>query len=90
MYCRLILCYNHLFLLLFGKELCDLYRYFETSYFNELDGHKTLKGKMVVKVAQDDMKAVEDAEKKVDDALTKVVLDHSLVLANKDNEIRLL
>lgn len=77
------------------KELCDLYRYFQTSYFNELEAHKTLKGQMAVKeqelkVALDEVKAAQDAEKKADETLTKALADHSLVLANKDDEIRLL
>ncbi|XP_048500845.1 uncharacterized protein LOC109134998 [Beta vulgaris subsp. vulgaris] len=33
----------------FGKELRDLYRYFQTSYFQEVRDHKELKCKMVVK-----------------------------------------
>lgn len=50
---------------------------------------------MVVKeqelvATQDEVKAAQEAEKKADDALTKVVTSHSLVLANKDDEIRLL
>lgn len=50
---------------------------------------------MVVKeqellAARDDQNAAKEAAQKVDNTLRKVVLDHSLVLANKDNEIRIL
>ncbi|XP_057251946.1 uncharacterized protein LOC130589374 [Beta vulgaris subsp. vulgaris] len=78
-----------------GKELCDFYRYFQTSYFNEVKVSKELKGRMAVK-EQELLAAITEkndalaAESKADAALTKAVEDHSLVLFNKDEEIRLL
>ena len=50
---------------------------------------------MVVKeqellAAQTEMNVALAAEKKADEALTKAIQDHSLVLSNKDQEIRLL
>lgn len=77
------------------KELCDLYRYFQTSYYKEVEDHKKLKCQMAVKEQKllatlADQKATKEAKMKADDALTKTVLDHSLVLFNKDNKIRIL
>ncbi|XP_010693999.1 uncharacterized protein LOC104906869 [Beta vulgaris subsp. vulgaris] len=78
-----------------GKEPCDFYRYFQTSYFNEVKDHKELKGRMVVKeqellAAKTEMNDSLAAESKAEATLTKVVEGHSLILFNKDEEIRLL
>ena len=75
--------------------MCDLYRYFQTSYYKEVEDQKKVKGKMDVKeqellTAQDDMRAAQGAEKKADEALTQAVKEHYVVLAQKDDEIHLL
>ena len=72
--------------------MCDLYRYFHTSYYKEVEDHKKLKGQIAVKeqALQAALADQKTTEKKADDTLTQVVLDHSLVLSNKDNEIRIL
>ena len=75
--------------------MCDLYRYFQTSYYKEVEDQKKVKGKMDVQehellMAQDDKRAAQGAEKKADEALTQAVKEHYVVLAQKDDEIHLL
>lgn len=75
------------------KELCDLYRHFQSSYYREVESHMALKGKMGVKEAEltttkDDLKvAKEEVEKAWADLQLANVL-HTQIMQNKDTELK--
>lgn len=51
------------------KELCDLYHHYQSANFGEVESHRALKGKIVVKeveltTAKADLKAAKDEAEK--------------------------